>query len=48
MKKNFMLVCIALILAMSLIVSCDNSSKDPDAGKFTVTLDTDGGASLIQ
>ena len=49
MKKNLMLVSIALLLAMSLIVSCDNSSKDPDAGKFTVTFDTDGGgASLIQ
>lgn len=43
MKKNFMLVCIVLILAMSLIVSCDNSSKNPDGGKLTVTFDTDGG-----
>ena len=43
MKKNFMLVFIALLLAMTLIISCDNSSKNPDAGKFTVTFDTDGG-----
>lgn len=47
-----MLVCIALLLAMTLIVSCDNNSKAPTADsdptptpveKFTVTFDTDGG-----
>ena len=42
-----MLVCIALILAMTLIVSCDNSNKNPDAGKFTVTFDTDGGGAPL-
>ena len=52
MKKNIMFVCIALFLAMSLIVSCDNSNKTPSAEptpveKYTVTFDTDGGADRI-
>ena len=36
-----MFVCIALLLAMTLVVSCEN--KTPVVEKFTVTFDTDGG-----
>ena len=48
MKKNFMFVCIALLMAMALVVSCDNKtpSADPETTpieKYTVTFDTDGG-----
>ena len=43
MKKSLIFVCIALLVAMSLIVSCDNSSKTPTVEKFTVTLDPNGG-----
>ena len=43
MKKNFMFVCIALLFAMALIVSCDNSNKTPSVEKFTVTFDPNGG-----
>ena len=46
MKKNFMFVCIALLVAMTLIVSCDNSNKKPaeeaqptPTKEFTVTFD---------
>lgn len=46
MKKNFMFVCIALLFAMTLIVSCDNSNKTPNVEKFTVTFDPNGGAEL--
>lgn len=36
-----MFVCIALLLAMTLVVSCEN--KTPTAEKFTVTFDPNGG-----
>ena len=57
MKKNFMFVCIALLVAMTLIVSCDNSNKKPaeevqptPTKEFTVTFDPnfEGGQSLKQ
>ena len=48
MKKNFMFVCIALLMAMALVVSCDNSNKTPTVEKFTVTLDPNGGAKQQQ
>ena len=53
MKKNFMLICIALILAMTLIVSCDNSGKTPTeqpapVEKVTVTFDPNGGGASYQ
>ena len=39
-----MFVCIALLLAMTLVVSCEN--KTPVVEKFTVTFDTDGGGQV--
>lgn len=48
MKKNFMFVCIALILAMTLIVSCDNSSKTPSKGGTAFVFDEASFKSAIE